>query len=269
MTVLEGLILGIVQGLTEFLPVSSSGHIELAKAVLDVDPEENLAFTVALHGATVLSTILALWPEIMRLLRGVVLFRWNDETQYAAKILVSMIPVGIVGFLFKEQIKSLFCGNVLLVGFMLLLTAVLLAATYYAPKLCERGLVRGAGKPTYVTALIMGVGQALAVLPGLSRSGTTISVGLLAGVDTREATEFSFLMVLPPIIGMNILDILGGDFAASSVQLAPFMVGVLAAFVMGYLACRWMLKLVRRGKLIWFALYCAAIGLVSIIYSLA
>ncbi|PIE83876.1 MAG: UDP-diphosphatase [Bacteroidia bacterium] len=268
MTVLEGIILGIVQGLTEFLPVSSSGHIELGKAILGVAPEENMAFTVAVHGATVLSTMAVFWREILRLLQGLLRLEWNRETRYIVQILVSMLPVGLVGLLLKDQLELLFAGSVLMVGCMLLHTALLLVCAHFAPKGGGGGLRLSRGEPTLASSLIMGLGQALAVVPGLSRSGTTISLGLLSGVSSSAATEFSFLMVLPPIIGMNLLELLGGDFTAGSISAMPLLAGSIAAFVSGYIACRWMLHLVRRGKLLWFALYCAAAGSVAIIYGL-
>lgn len=264
MTIWQAILLGLVQGLTEFLPVSSSGHIELGKALLGVEPSEDLAFTVAVHGATVLSTILALWPEIWGLLKGGVRFQWNNETQYLAKIILSMIPVAVVGLLWHDAIESLFAGNLLLVGCMLLVTALLLCATAFArpgratPKSASSG-------PSYASALVMGIGQAIAVLPGLSRSGTTISLGLLTGTSRDVAAKFSFLMVLPPIIGMNLLELLKGNFSGGTVGSSALLAGALAAFISGYAACRWMIRLVRRGKLAWFALYCAAAGVLTII----
>lgn len=261
MTVWQAILLGIIQGLTEFLPVSSSGHIEIGTQLLGLQAEDNLTFTVVVHGATVLSTIVALWPEIWQLIRGLFRFQWNFETRYIVMIVVSMIPIALVGFLFKEQVEALFMGNLLLVGAMLLLTALLLSLTHFVGN-------REGHPPTLLSSLIMGVGQALAVVPGLSRSGTTISLGLLSGVSKQDAAKFSFLMVLPPIIGVNLLDLLAGDLAASPIANSSLIAGFLAAFITGYIACRWMIGLVRRGKLIWFALYCAVVGLVAIISSL-
>ncbi|PID95058.1 MAG: UDP-diphosphatase [Bacteroidetes bacterium] len=257
MTWIEALILGIIQGLTEFLPVSSSGHLELGKALLGIEAKESLMFSVAVHGATVLSTIIVFRKEILHLLEGIFKFRYNEETQYALKIVISMVPVGIIGVLFKDTIKGLFTGNVLLVGAMLLVTALLLAFTYYA-KEREKS-------PSYGHAFLMGMAQAIAVLPGISRSGATISTGLLLGNRRDEVAQFSFLMVLLPIIGENFLDLISGEMAASSVGTTPLIIGSLAAFITGLVACTWMLKLVKKGKLIWFALYCALVGGAAII----
>jgi undecaprenyl-diphosphatase len=257
MSWIEALILGIIQGLTEFLPVSSSGHLELGKAILGIEAEESLMFSIAVHGATVLSTIIVFRKEILELFSGLFKFKLNEETHYIAKIIVSMIPVGIVGVFLKDELKLLFDGNVILVGSMLLVTAALLAFTYYAK---ERDK-----KITYKNAFVIGVAQALAVLPGISRSGATISTGLLLGNKRPEVAKFSFLMVLLPIIGENFLDITSGEMAASSIGTTPLLVGSVAAFITGLLACTWMLRIVKRGKLIWFAVYCAIIGITAII----
>jgi undecaprenyl-diphosphatase len=257
MSWIEALILGIIQGLTEFLPVSSSGHLELGKAILGIEAEESLMFSIAVHGATVLSTIIVFRKEIVELFAGLFKFKLNEETHYIAKIIVSMIPVGIVGVFLKDELKALFDGNVILVGSMLLVTAALLAFTYYAK---EREK-----KITYKNAFVIGIAQALAVLPGISRSGATISTGLLLGNNRSEVAKFSFLMVLLPIIGENFLDITSGEMAASSIGTTPLLVGSVAAFITGLLACTWMLRLVKKGKLIWFALYCAIIGITAIV----
>jgi undecaprenyl-diphosphatase len=257
MSWIEALILGIIQGLTEFLPVSSSGHLELGKAILGIEAEESLMFSIAVHGATVLSTIIVFRKEILELFSGLFKFKLNEETHYIAKIIVSMIPVGIVGVFLKDELKLLFDGNVILVGSMLLVTAALLAFTYYA-KEWEK-------KITYKNAFVIGIAQALAVLPGISRSGATISTGLLLGNKRPEVAKFSFLMVLLPIIGENFLDITSGEMAASSIGTTPLLVGSVAAFITGLLACTWMLRIVKRGKLIWFAVYCAIIGITAII----
>jgi undecaprenyl-diphosphatase len=256
----QAILLGLIQGLTEFLPISSSGHLELGRVLLGIDGEQNLTFTVALHGATVLSTIAALWREVWKILRGLFAWRWNWETEYVVKIVISMIPVAIVGFLFKEQLEVLFTGNLLLVGVMLLLTAFLLMLTNRPVK-----MARIHHQPTYATAFVMGIAQAVAVLPGLSRSGSTIATGILMGLDRPNAARFSFLMVLPPIIGMNLLEILTGDLSTAMYTTLPFWAGVLTAFASGYLACRWMLSLVRRGRLVWFAIYCALVGVIAIV----
>lgn len=257
MSWIEALILGIIQGLTEFLPVSSSGHLEIGKVLLGIEAEESLMFSIAVHGATVLSTIIIFRKEIIELLSGLFKFKLNEETHYIAKIIVSMIPVGIVGVFLKDELKALFDGNVILVGIMLLVTAALLSFTYFAKERTK--------KITYGNAFIIGIAQAIAVLPGISRSGATISTGLLLGNNRSEVAKFSFLMVLIPIIGENILDIFSGEMAASSIGTTPLVVGSLAAFITGLLACTWMLSLVKKGKLIWFAVYCAAIGLIAII----
>ena len=257
MSWIEALILGIIQGLTEFLPVSSSGHLELGKAILGIEAEESLMFSIAVHGATVLSTIIVFRKEILELFAGLLKFKLNEETHYIAKIIVSMIPVGIVGVFLKDELKALFDGNVILVGSMLLVTAALLAFTYYAK---EREK-----KITYKNAFVIGIAQALAVLPGISRSGATISTGLLLGNNRSEVAKFSFLMVLLPIIGENFLDITSGEMAASSIGTTPLLVGSVAAFITGLLACTWMLRIVKRGNLIWFAVYCAIIGITAIV----
>ncbi|MDA3911252.1 MAG: undecaprenyl-diphosphate phosphatase [Bacteroidales bacterium] len=256
----EALILGIIQGLTEFLPVSSSGHLEIGKALFGIEGEENLYFTIVVHGATVLSTIVVLWTEITKLIRGGLEFKYNQETKTILKIFVSMIPVGIIGFFFKDEIKGLFAGNNLVfVGSMLLVTAGLLSfAHFYRPK---------TRKFSYFNAFIIGVSQALAVLPGISRSGATISTGLVLGIKKDEIAKFSFLMVLLPILGENLLDIISGDLTGEGgMHAMPLIIGFIAAFVSGYIAIRWMLNIVRKGKLIWFAVYTAAIGLICIIF---
>lgn len=256
----EAIVLGIIQGLTEFLPVSSSGHLELANALFGIRESNNLAFTVAVHGATVLSTIVVFWGEIVRILKGVFQFRMNNEMRFFINILVSLIPVMIVGLFFKDKVETLFTSNLLLVGSMLLVTALLLTLSQYLPKKSRPLNIR--------TAFMMGVAQAVAVLPGLSRSGSTISTGLIMGAKPEEVTKFSFLMVLIPIIGMNFLDIISGSFASDDgVGAANIAAGAISAFVFGTLACKWMIGLVKRGKLIWFALYCAIVGLGAVLYS--
>lgn len=256
----KAIVLGIIQGLTEFLPVSSSGHLEIANALFGIEESDNLAFTVAVHGATVLSTIVVFWYEIARLLKGLFAFKLNEETRFVINIAISLIPVLIVGLFFKDFIESLFTSNLLLVGSMLLVTAALLTFSQYAP--------RKNATMTPKSALLMGCAQAFAVLPGISRSGSTISTGLLCGVKAEEVTKFSFLMVLVPILGMNFLDILSGDFTSSTIPTSSLLAGSIAAFVTGTLACKWMVGIVRRGKLTYFAIYCALVGVASIIYSL-
>lgn len=262
MDILQALILGLVQGLTEFLPVSSSGHLEIGKVLLGVEVKESLAFTVAVHGATVLSTLVVFRKDIMDLLAGLIKFKFNEETQYILKILVSMIPVGLVGFLFKDEVEGLFEGNLIFVGFMLLLTALLLALSYYVKRNTNRPI-------GYIDSIIIGIAQAVAVLPGLSRSGSTIATGLMLGNNKAEVARFSFLMVLLPVIGINLLEIIGGNLSSQQgIGFWPVLTGFLAAFISGYLACSWMISIVKKGKLIWFAIYCAIVGSISIFASL-
>lgn len=259
---LEALILGIIQGLTEFLPVSSSGHLELGKAILGVNAEKSLIFTVVVHGATVLSTIVVFYRDIWQLLRGLFAFRWNEETQYIAKIFLSMVPVIFLGLFFKEEIEQFFTGNVLFVGSMLIITSLLLMSTYIV-KTNER-------KISFVDSFVIGIAQAFAVLPGISRSGSTISTGLLLGNRKANIARFSFLMVLIPIIGANFKDIYDGSAqAADGVGGFALLVGFIAAFVSGLLACKWMIGIVKKGKLVYFAIYCFIIGSAAVVYSLA
>ena len=257
---LEALILGIVQGLTEFLPVSSSGHLELGKALLGINAEKSLMFTVMVHGATVLSTMVIFYKDILILLKGLFKFKWNEETIYLFKIAVSMIPVVILGLFFSEEIEGFFTGNIRFVGFMLIITSFLLAFTYLK-KSNER-------KITFWDSIIIGVAQAAAVLPGISRSGSTIATGLLLGNKKETIAKFSFLMVLIPIIGANAKDLLSSDVSSSSsIGAIPLIVGFMAAFITGLLACKWMIKLVSKGKLIYFSIYCFIIGMIAIIFA--
>jgi len=260
----EALILGIVQGLTEFLPVSSSGHLEIGHALLGTSGEDNLTFAVIVHAATVLSTLVILWYEVARLLKGTfTTLQWNEEKDYVAKILVSMIPVFIVGMFFKDQVESFFGNGLLLVGCCLLVTALLLALSEWLQKKRQ-----GAGhEVTYLDAIIIGIAQACAVLPGLSRSGTTIATGLLCGVKKESVAQFSFLMVLIPIMGEAFLDMLKlvqGEMT-SDLSVTAGLVGFFAAFVTGCFACRFMIEIVRRQRLIWFALYCTIVGVTAIL----
>ena len=258
METLQAILLGIVQGITEFLPVSSSGHLQIAKALLGVELENNLLFDVTLHAATVLSTIVVLWSEVWRLLKGLFSRRFTSEQAYVLKIDVSMIPIGIVGFCFKDRIEAMLNAPwiLALVGGMLLLTAALLAFAYYARP-------REKEQISYRDAFIIGIAQAVAALPGLSRSGSTIATGLLLGNRKEAVARFSFLMVLAPILGEMLLETASGDLTAS-VGGAQLAAGFAAAFVTGCAACKFMLEIVKRGKLIWFALYCAAAGIVSL-----
>ncbi|MFW6257467.1 MAG: undecaprenyl-diphosphate phosphatase [Prolixibacteraceae bacterium] len=257
MNEIQALILGILQGLTEFLPVSSSGHLEIGHAVLGIKTENNLLFAVVVHVATVLSTLIVFRKDIIRLLADLLAFQWNESTQYVSKLLFSSIPVVILGLFFAEEVEQFFTGNLILVGSMLLITAVFLTLASVIKK--------GVQKITWGKALIIGIAQAFAVMPGISRSGATIAAGLLLKTRKDEVARFSFLMVLVPILGAAFLDIMGGDFSQElSIGVLPLAVGFVAAFVSGLLACSWMIKVVKRGKLYYFAIYCFIIGLIAI-----
>lgn len=262
MDVIESIILGIIQGLTEFLPVSSSGHLELAKAILGDDsvPEESLTFTVVLHFATALSTLVIFRKEVIEIFKGLFQFKWNEETEFCAKIIISMIPAVIVGLLFEEQLESLFGGKILFVGLMLLVTALLLLLADKA-KNTDKDI-------SLKNAFIIGVSQAIAMLPGISRSGATISTSVLLGVDRTKAAKFSFLMVVPLIFGKIAKDLLGGDISFESSQMMPMAAGFIAAFLSGLVACQWMIALVKKSKLSYFSIYCAIVGVIAIAYSL-
>jgi undecaprenyl-diphosphatase len=257
MTWFEALVLGLIQGLTEFLPVSSSGHLEIAKSLFGVNPEASFYFTVAVHGATVLSTIVVFRKEIVTLAKGTLKFRMNDETSYVLKIIVSMIPVGIAGLLLKDPIERMFNGNMVFVGFMLLITSLLLAGAHFIRKR-DRTI-------NYLDAFIIGIAQAFAVIPGISRSGATIATGLMIGNSKDKIARFSFLMVLVPVIAANLLEILTGEISSDSSGTGIILIGFFAAFFSGYLACRWMVELVKRSKLIWFSIYCVITGLLSVL----
>ena len=276
----EALILGLVQGLTEFLPVSSSGHLAIGKALLGVEPTGDLIFEVTVHAATVLATIVVFRKEIWKLLSGLFKFKYNDETDYIAKLCVSMIPVFVVGMFFKDEVEAAF-NSMAVVGICLLVTALLLTLSDYL----TAGRRRKAEAPTgeaaaeaahavtrqrnginFWQAFVVGIGQACAVLPGLSRSGTTISTGLICGVKREKMAQFSFLMVVVPILGETFLDVVGGDMAASSVGMLPLLLGFVAAFFSGLFACRVMIALVRKAQLKWFGLYCALVGAAVLIF---
>ncbi|TGX81543.1 undecaprenyl-diphosphate phosphatase [Palleniella muris] len=258
---LQALVLGIVQGLTEYLPVSSSGHLAIGSYLFGIEGEENLAFTVVVHVATVMSTFVILWSEIAWLLKGIFKFEMNDETKYMLNIVVSMIPIGIVGVFFKDTVEEIFGSGLLIVGIMLLCTATLLTFSYYAKP-------RQKAKIGLRDAFIIGLAQALAVMPGLSRSGSTIATGLLLGNKKENLAQFSFLMVIPPILGEALLDVLkavkGGE-AFGGIEALPLAVGFIAAFVSGCLACKWMINIVKKGKLIYFGIYCAIAGAITIL----
>jgi len=266
MSEIEALVLGLIQGLTEYLPVSSSGHLTICAALIGINGEDNLTFTGAVHVATVLSTLVILWKEIAWIFKGLFAGKMNDETRYVVNILVSMIPVGIVGVFFKDKVEEVFGSGLFIVGCMLLLTATLLAFSYYAkPRQKEKISVKD--------AFIIGLAQAAAVMPGLSRSGSTIATGLLLGNKKERMAQFSFLMVIPPILGEALLDVVkamkgGAEAAVGDISLSALAVGFLAAFVSGCIACKWMINIVKRGKLIYFAVYCAIVGAIVIATSL-
>ena len=263
---LQALWLGIIQGLTEYLPVSSSGHLTIASHLFGIEGEENLAFTVAVHVATVLSTLVILWKEIVWIFRGLFRFENNDETRYVANIVVSMIPVGIVGVFFKDKVEAVFGSGLAIVGAMLLVTALLLTFSCYAkPRVKDTISLKD--------AFIIGLAQAVAVLPGLSRSGSTIATGLLLGNNKARLAQFSFLMVIPPILGEALLDTVkmvkhGTAAVMGDISLGVLAVGFIAAFVSGCVACKWMINIVKRGKLVYFAIYCAIVGVITLLLSL-
>ncbi len=261
----ESILLGLVQGLTEFLPVSSSGHLAIGKALLGIAPAGDLVFEVTVHAATVLATIVVFRKEIWKLLCGLFKFRYNDETDYIAKLCVSMIPVFVVGMFFKDYVEDAF-SSLTVVGVCLLVTAVLLTLSDWLSARVQEAVGESRSGISFWQAFTIGIGQALAVLPGLSRSGTTISTGLLCGVKRERMAQFSFLMVLVPILGETFLDLVGGDMAASSVGALPLLLGFAAAFVSGLFACKAMIALVRKAQLKWFGLYCALAGLLVLIF---
>jgi len=254
----QALIFGLVQGLTEFLPVSSDGHLEIVKYIFG-GIEESFLFSVAVHGATVLSIIVVFRKEILKLLQGVFKFRLNEETIYALKIVVSMIPVAIVGFTMKDYVESLFTANMQITGSFLIVTALFLVFGQFVKKRNKEISFGG--------AFLMGIAQALAVLPGLSRSGSTISTGLVLGYKKEELARFSFLMVIVPIIGANAVELITAEKVAVDVVAFPLIVAFITAFVSGYAACRWMISIVNKGKLGWFALYCLILGLSLILFT--
>ena len=260
----EAFILGMIQGLTEYLPVSSSGHLAIGSALFGIQGEDNLTFTIVVHVATVLSTLVILYKEIDWIFRGLFKFQMNDETKYVINILISMIPIGIVGLFFKDKVEEIFGSGLFIVGLMLLVTATLLAFSYYAkPRTKEHISMKD--------AFIIGLAQACAVLPGLSRSGSTIATGLLLGDKKEKLAQFSFLMVIPPILGEALLDgmkiVKGAAEASADVSLVALIVGFLSAFAFGCIACKWMIALVKKAKLLWFALYCLVVA--ALIFILA
>lgn len=263
MGVLEALLLGIIQGLTEFLPVSSSGHLELGAYILNVQAENNLLFVIMVHGATALSTVIVFRKTIAEIITGLLRFQWNAETQYAVKIIISMIPIAIIGAFFEEQVASFFAGNLFLTASMLAVTGLLLLLAQYAKKQTL--------PLSYRHAAVIGIAQSVAILPGISRSGTTISTALLLGVDKGHAARFSFLMVLPPILGAMLLKaikLFGESPVNYTSDALPMLAGFVAAFVSGLVACSWMVKLVRTGKLIYFSIYCFIISAIALLFLL-
>ncbi len=254
----EALIFGLVQGLTEFLPVSSDGHLEIVKYLFG-GVEESFLFSIAVHGATTLSILVVFWKEIAKLFQGVSQFKINEETTFSLKILVSMIPVLIVGLTIKGWVESLYVADMTITGSMLLVTAAFLFAGHFVRK--------GTKEITYGGAFVIGIAQAFAVLPGLSRSGSTISTGLILGHNKEELTKFSFLMVIIPVLGANLLELITTKAGDVNVVIFPLIIAFIAAFVAGYMACRWMIAIVRKGKLIWFAVYCVLVGLILIFFA--
>ena len=256
--IVRSIVLGIIQGLTEFLPVSSSGHLELAKFFLGDNsmPEESMLMTVALHAATALSTIVIFRKDIAEIFRGLFQFKWNEELEFSLKIILSMIPAALVGVLFEEQMEQLFDQQILLVGLMLIVTGLLLFLADRAKNTDKR--------VSFVNALIIGISQAVAILPGISRSGATISTSVLLGVDREKAARFSFLMVVPLILGKMAKDLLSGELAQSQIDIVPLLLGFLAAFFTGLLACRWMIRLVKNSNLTYFSIYCFIVAAIAI-----
>ena len=261
----EAMLLGLLQGFTEYLPISSSGHLTIGSALFGIAGEENMAFTVLVHVATVLSTLVILWKEVVWIFRDLTKFQMNNGTRYALNIIVSMIPIGIVGVFFKDKVEAIFGSGLMVVGCCLLFTAALLAFSYYAKPRQKESI-------SLKDAFIIGLGQAMAVLPGLSRSGTTIAIGLLLGNKKESLAQFSFLMVIPPILGEALLDGIdiiqeGTAAVMGNISATALIVGFLSAFVAGCIACKWMINIVRKGKLIYFAIYCAIAGLLTLILS--
>ncbi|RMZ51069.1 undecaprenyl-diphosphate phosphatase [Flavobacteriaceae bacterium PRS1] len=262
MDIIDSVILGIIQGLTEFLPVSSSGHLEIGKAILGDNsvPEESLMFTVVLHFATALSTMVVFRKDIINIIKGFLSFKWNDDTKFITKIIVSMIPAIIVGLFFEEELEQLFGGNILLVGCMLLVTAILLFLADKAKNTTK--------KVSFKNAFIIGISQAVAMIPGISRSGATISTSVLLGNDKTKAARFSFLMVVPLIFGKIAKDVFSGELSFENHNITALSIGFMAAFISGLFACTWMMTLVKKSKLSYFAIYCVIVGVIAIVFSL-
>ncbi|MBL4724464.1 MAG: undecaprenyl-diphosphate phosphatase [Lutibacter sp.] len=263
MNFFEAIILGIIQGLTEFLPVSSSGHLELAKVILGDKslPQESLTFTVVLHFATALSTMVVFRKDIAQIFRGLFQFKWNEEFRFSLKIVISMLPAVVIGLIFEEEFEQFFGGEILLVGFMLIVTSLLLLFADRAQNTTK--------KVSFFSAIVIGISQALAILPGISRSGATISTSVLLGVDRTQAARFSFLMVVPLILGKIGKDVLSGSINFHSDQIGVMGVGFVASFIAGLFACKWMISIVKKSKLSYFAFYCFIIGVIAIAVTLS
>ncbi len=256
--IIRSIVLGIIQGLTEFLPISSSGHLELAKFFLGDDSlaEESLLMTVTLHAATALSTLAVFRREVVEIFQGLFQFRWNESTRFSISVLVSMAPAALVGLMFESQIETLFNRQILLVGLMLIVTGLLL---FLADRARDTGQ-----HVSFLQAFLIGLAQAVAILPGISRSGATISTSVLLGIDRERAARFSFLMVVPLILGKMAKDIAGGELTQNSAQVLPLLAGFIMAFLTGLLACLWMIKLVRNSKLRYFSVYCFIVAAIAI-----
>jgi len=259
---IEAIVLGIIQGLTEFLPVSSSGHLELTKYIFGSDkaPEASMLMTVVLHAATALSTIVVFRKDIAEIFIGLLQFKWNEQFKFSLKIVLSMIPAALVGVLLESELEQFFDKQIMFVGFMLIITAVLL---YFADK------AKNTNKNvSYTNAVIIGISQAIAILPGISRSGATISTSVLLGIDRTKSARFSFLMVVPLILGKMAKDLMSGELSSSSIDIAPLSLGFIASFVTGLIACTWMIQIVKKSKLTYFAIYCLIVGLIAIFVGL-
>lgn len=259
---MDAIILGIIQGLTEFLPVSSSGHLEIGKAILGADalPEDSLLFTVVLHSATALSTLVVFRKDIFEILRGLLRFQWNEETKFSLKIIISMIPAALIGLFLIDHIEVFFNGAIIIVGLMLIITAVLLY-------LADKAMTTDKGV-SFRASFIIGLAQAVALLPGISRSGATISAAVLLGVDKGKSARFSFLMVVPLILGKVAKDLMDGQITFEGDQAMAMGAGFIAAFIAGLAACTWMIKIVRQSKLVYFAIYCLILGSVAVAWSI-
>lgn len=259
MDYLDSLILGIIQGLTEFLPVSSSGHLELGKSILGDNslPKESMIFTVVLHFATALSTIVVFKKDIIEIIKELLKFEWNSNTQFIFKIIISMLPAALIGVFFETELESLFSNNIVLVGAMLIITGLLLLLADRAQNTSKN--------VSFKNAFTVGVAQAVAILPGISRSGATISTAVLLGIDKTKAARFSFLMVIPLIFGKIFKDIFSGELSYENAQITSLGIGFIAAFVSGLLACTWMIRLVKNSQLKYFAYYCAVVGIIAIL----